>query len=199
MVATSTLQQSVQHSLKNLNNLDSLKKLFWSQLNYERVNQELSRRKFTDIVKDEIEGDPLLLAAGGVNNAFHVIYTKLKSENLSREAERRIVNQLLKEHPYTLFIFSNKSQSYWHFLNVKYDNSLQKRKLFRRITIGKGEQLRTATERISSLDLEKIPNASTSEREAISKLVQKCLDAKGVNCEVWEKEIDQRVAALYGL
>jgi len=44
-----------------------------------------------------------------------------------------------------------------------------------------------------------IPNASTTEREAISKLVQKCLDAKGVGCEVWEKEIDDRVAALYGL
>jgi predicted kinase len=44
-----------------------------------------------------------------------------------------------------------------------------------------------------------IPSTSTSEREAISKLVQKCLDAKGVNCEAWEKEIDQRVAALYGL
>ena len=44
-----------------------------------------------------------------------------------------------------------------------------------------------------------IPNASNTEREAISKLVQKCLDAKGVNCEIWEKEIDERVAALYGL
>jgi hypothetical protein len=44
-----------------------------------------------------------------------------------------------------------------------------------------------------------IPNASTTEREAISKLVQKCLDAKGVGCEEWEKEIDDRVAALYGL
>jgi hypothetical protein len=44
-----------------------------------------------------------------------------------------------------------------------------------------------------------IPNASTTEREAISKLVQKCLDAKGVDCEAWEKEIDDRVAALYGL
>ena len=44
-----------------------------------------------------------------------------------------------------------------------------------------------------------IPNASSTEREAISKLVQKCLDAKGVNCEAWEKEIDNRVAALYGL
>nr|WP_229551112.1 TaqI-like C-terminal specificity domain-containing protein [Nostoc sp. CHAB 5836] len=44
-----------------------------------------------------------------------------------------------------------------------------------------------------------IPNALTTDRQAISKLVQKCLDAKGVECEAWEKEIDERVAALYGL
>ncbi len=44
-----------------------------------------------------------------------------------------------------------------------------------------------------------IPNASDSEKETISQLVQKCLDAKGVDCEAWEKEIDNRVAALYGL
>ena len=44
-----------------------------------------------------------------------------------------------------------------------------------------------------------IPPASDSEKAAISKLVQKCLDAKGVNCEAWEKEIDDLVAALYGL
>jgi hypothetical protein len=44
-----------------------------------------------------------------------------------------------------------------------------------------------------------VPNASESEKEPIIKLVQKCLDAKGVNCEEWEKEIDERVAALYGL
>lgn len=44
-----------------------------------------------------------------------------------------------------------------------------------------------------------IPPASDSEKKAISKLVQKYLDAKGVDCEAWEKEIDDRVAALYGL
>lgn len=44
-----------------------------------------------------------------------------------------------------------------------------------------------------------IPNASTTEREAISKLVQKCLNAIGIGCEAWEREIDDRVAALYGL
>ncbi|KAB8335152.1 N-6 DNA methylase [Scytonema tolypothrichoides VB-61278] len=155
------LQQSISNSLQNLKNIDVLKRLFWSQLNYERVNKELSRRRLTDAVKNELIDDPLLLGSGGANNTFHVIYARLKSEDLSRQGERSIVNNLLKEHPYALFVFSNKSQSQWHFLNVKYDSSPQKRKLFRRITVGEGEQLRTATERISLLDLESInPDAS---------------------------------------
>jgi hypothetical protein len=148
------LQQSILYSLQNLKSLDALKRLFWSQLNYERVNQALSRRKLAETVNNELIDYPLLLASGGANNAFHIIYARLNSEKLSRQGERRIVDNLLKDHPYTLFVFSNQSQSRWHFLNVKYDNSLQKRKLFRRITIGEGEQLRTATERISLLDLE---------------------------------------------
>jgi len=44
-----------------------------------------------------------------------------------------------------------------------------------------------------------IPNASPSDQATIIKLVQKCLDAKGKGCEAWEKEIDERVASLYGL
>jgi len=44
-----------------------------------------------------------------------------------------------------------------------------------------------------------IPNASDAERAAIAALVQHCLDARGVGCEVWEAEIDSLVAALYGL
>jgi hypothetical protein len=34
------------------------------------------------------------------------------------------VNQLLRDHPYALFVFSNKNQSAWHFLNVKYDEDI---------------------------------------------------------------------------
>ncbi len=44
-----------------------------------------------------------------------------------------------------------------------------------------------------------IPSASAADRTAIAALVQKCLDAKGVGCEVWEQEINDRVAVLYGL
>jgi hypothetical protein len=44
-----------------------------------------------------------------------------------------------------------------------------------------------------------IPAATDSERATISALVQKCLDAKGIGCIEWEREIDERVAGLYGL
>lgn len=44
-----------------------------------------------------------------------------------------------------------------------------------------------------------IPTVSASERAAIEALVEKCLDAKGEGCEEWEAEIDERVAALYGV
>lgn len=156
------LQESVEKLLQNLKSLDVLKKLFWSQLNYERVNKSLSRRGWTTKVDNELEEDPLLLATGGTNNDFHVIYARLKSEHLSRDRERLVVNRLLQDHPYTLFVFSNQAQSRWHFLNVKYDNTPEKRKLFRRITVEAGEQLRTATEQLSLLDLESINRDSLS-------------------------------------
>src|SRR5207245_862285 len=53
-------------------------------------------------------------------------------------------------------IFSNVSQDQWHFLNVKYDDDVHKRRVFRRITVATGERLRTASERLSMLDLETV-------------------------------------------
>ena len=46
-----------------------------------------------------------------------------------------------------------------------------------------------------------IPNASPTDRNSIADLVQQCLDARGQGSEVavWEAEIDERVARLYGL
>ncbi len=44
-----------------------------------------------------------------------------------------------------------------------------------------------------------IPKATEQDKEAIEKLVHKCLDAKGIGVEAWEAEIDDRVAHLYGL
>jgi hypothetical protein len=44
-----------------------------------------------------------------------------------------------------------------------------------------------------------IANSSASDRTAIAALVEKCLAAKGVGCEAWEAEINERVARLYGV
>lgn len=64
------LQKSVEKSLQSLKNLDTLKKLFWSQFNYERVNKTLSRRRWTERVANSLAEDPLVLASGGTDNAF---------------------------------------------------------------------------------------------------------------------------------
>lgn len=44
-----------------------------------------------------------------------------------------------------------------------------------------------------------IPEATETERAAIADLVQKCLDANGIGCKVWEAEINERVTKLYGV
>ena len=149
-------QDSVLNILRNLCDLDGLKRLFWEELNYERENRPLSPRQWPESARDPLAEDPILFASGGEDNAFHVVYCRLESDILLRGLERPVVNRLTREHPYALFVFSNKSRTDWHFLNVKYDEEADKRRLLRRITVRPGEGLRTATERMQMLDLEAI-------------------------------------------
>jgi type I restriction-modification system DNA methylase subunit len=149
-------QQNVLDLLKGLRGIEPLKQLFWSELNYQRVNQPLSRRGWTESAGKALADDPVLFAGGGEDNAFHVIYCQLASNALARGFERPVVTQLLREHPYALFVFSNKGQTDWHFLNVKFDDQTERRRLFRRITVRPGAGLRTATERVQLLDLAEI-------------------------------------------
>jgi hypothetical protein len=152
------LRQSVYKLLSSLRGLEPLKKLFWSELNYERENQTLSRRNWPEKTAEALTEDPILLASGGED--FQVIYARLNSNQLLLNLERLVITQLLKDHPYALFIFSNTNQERWHFINVKYDIKQEKRQVLRRITVGSGEQLRTATERLSLLDLDNISSQS---------------------------------------
>ncbi|MBN1224785.1 MAG: Eco57I restriction-modification methylase domain-containing protein [Candidatus Aminicenantes bacterium] len=133
--------------------MEPLKELFWRELNYDRANTPLSRRGWKETPTEALAEDPLLLATGGNDNAFHVIYCKLAYDELLRGPQRSVVNCMLKEDPYALFVFSNRHQTHWNFLNVKYEAAAKKRKLFRRITIKPEQGLRTASERIQMLDL----------------------------------------------
>lgn len=151
--ATLAEQEQVIGLLKGLNSLEPLKQLFWSDLNYKRFSLPLPR-KALEAAGGLLVEDPLLFAAGGEGDAFHVIYGRLAEKGiLPLGAERKIVEKLQHEHPYALYIFSDADQKRWHFLNVKYDPRESKRRLFRRITVGPEERLRTAAERIAMLDL----------------------------------------------
>lgn len=133
--------------------LEPLKELFWSQLNYRRINSSISRRTWPDTVAEALATDPVLLASAGPDKDFRIIYAQLDADKLQLGAERPVVSRLLQDHPYALFVFSDSTQKHWHFLNVKDDKQHDKRRLFRRITVGPEEQLRTACERIAMLDV----------------------------------------------
>jgi type I restriction-modification system DNA methylase subunit len=149
-------QQSVLDLLKNFRGLEPLKQLFWSELNYQRINQPLSRRGWSDTTANFLSDDPLLFASGGQSNDFHVVYARMGSDRLHLGHERPVVSRLTKDHPYALFILSNNNQDFWHFINVKFDKETEKRRQFRRITVGPDERLRTASERLALLDLSSI-------------------------------------------
>ena len=90
---------------------------------------------------------------------FHVIYTHLTTDHLSRTVERPIVEHTLhKLHPYALFVFSNRDLTQWDFVNVKYSASDERsaedgarRRTIRRIHIGPAERLHTAAQRMALL------------------------------------------------
>ena len=147
-------QQDIHDILRNSNGTQFLRRLT-AELNYDFAGDSLPTREWTASAREPLAGDPQLFATAAAGE-FHVIYTQLKSEKLLRVEERQVVNALLNDHPYALFVFSNRRQNRWHFINVKHDVKRDKRRVLRRITVGADERLRTASERISMLDVESL-------------------------------------------
>jgi len=143
--------------------LDPLKQLFWTDLSYKRVNRLLSSRHWSQNIQDTLQEPPLRLATGGEDDDFDIIYIHLKNDRLLLTEERAVVLKLLDERLDGFFIFSNAAQSQWHFVNVKQDSTQTRRRLFRRITVGPEERLRTASERLALLDLAQREEASRLE------------------------------------
>ncbi len=157
--------------LQNFRGIESLRQLFWVELNYDRVNDPIN--ELPDSTANLVAEPPLRFASGGRYKDFHIIYVKLKTEKLRKTDERQIITHLQTRYPDALYIFSNLAQKQWHFINVKLarekqeknehqrEKDLKQRNLFRRITIGPDERLRTAAERIAMLDLEYIGEQDT--------------------------------------
>jgi type I restriction-modification system DNA methylase subunit len=154
---TEQIRQTVLNILEKLptRKLDALKQLFWSELNYEQINQDLPMRDWPEETKSLLVGNPNLFAGAGDDNGFHVIFCQLCQSSLSFVDERILISKLSINHPYALYIFSDKELINWHFVNIKYErkDELKAKHILRRISVGPFERLRTATERISLIDI----------------------------------------------
>jgi type I restriction-modification system DNA methylase subunit len=145
----------VEQAFSNLDR-DTLLDLFYTHLNYDRASQLISTRQWDTNIQQSIADTAPTVIASAAGGAFQIIYTRLNSDNLNNKQEqRKIIEKLLLDRPYSLFIFTNLNQSQWHFVNVKQQSSNQRQRLFRRIAITKGEVNRTAIEQISELDLKR--------------------------------------------
>ena len=140
--------------------LAAVKQLFWTELNYDRVNAPLSRRNWPGRAAAALADDPHILAHHKSHfGTFEIIHAQLTPSQVSRgfplslTAERLVINQLLPDHPYALFVFGDGEGRHWHLVNVRYDKAGTKRQVFRRIAIGPHERLRTASQRVALLDL----------------------------------------------
>ena len=105
---------------------------------------------------------------------FRILYIQLADASTRRGTERRVVDKLLRDHPYSLFVFSDADALSWTFLNARLarredtgeNRDTRSRRIYRRITVGPDDQLRTAIERIELLSLERA-NTSLFDQPAI--------------------------------
>ena len=71
-----SLQHSVYQILYSWKGSESLKELFWRELNYDRVNQPLPRHDFPKAADNALAEAPLLFAE---SNEFRILYCRLVS------------------------------------------------------------------------------------------------------------------------
>ena len=152
-------EQQIMDLLEHLptEKMDALKELFWTQLNYKRQDIHVPTRDWSDDLLVLYDSPPIVFASAGYADDFRVTYTRLAGD-LRLTAERQLISKMIKTTNFGLFIFSNKEQTHWHFVNVRYEKTEDhsKRRIFRRISVSSEERLRTATERFAMLDLAEI-------------------------------------------
>ena len=192
----SDTEARVHDILRNLQSLDKTRELF-AELNYDPAHDLLSRKDWSGAAASALAEDPQVIAC---HDDFKIIYARLNSDRLLLGDERPVVNRLLQEHPYLLCLFSDSKQQQWHFVNIKYDEDVKKRRLFRRITVGPDERLRTATERLAKLDLERIrPDLTSIFPLDIQQVHDEAFDVEAVTREFFKayreifEEVEERI------
>jgi hypothetical protein len=81
--------------LQKFSGTDPLKAVFRSKPNYDRVNQRVARQKWPEAAAAALADDPTLIASGGNDNDFQILYCRLSKDRLSLVNERTVASRLL--------------------------------------------------------------------------------------------------------
>lgn len=95
------------------------------------------------------------LRVAATHGQFSVLYVEVPTQQMLTW-ERQVVGRVLASDPHSLFVFTEPSHRLWHFVHVRYDEQLDRRRQLRRFVVDLGDprgasRLRTTAERIAKL------------------------------------------------
>lgn len=136
----------IQPVLEGLNDVDTLRKLFIDELNYDYANQELLI-EYPKSITEKIHSTKIIAEKGD----FKIILCTI--ENLLKGVELPAVKAISGYYLHNLIVFTNPKNDEFHFVNTKYVGEVEAKNVrgFRRITVGKTDRLRTAAERLTKI------------------------------------------------
>ncbi len=180
--------QNLLHQWKCTGGFEPLKELFFSILDYERVMAEFPENSIRESLLQHLAESPMIVGKKGSETAaLWIVYFRLK-EKLGISLERQIVDSVKSAFPNAIYVFSDGTQKYWHFVNprkpLSQDIERQKHMVLRRISISPEENTRTASERLSELSVENL-----SSEVSILELQERCdraFDVEAVTNEFFE-------------
>lgn len=126
--------------------INVMRSLFIERLNYDFADKK-TLIEFPERIKENVLSTKII----SEKNGFKVLFCTIDS--LLKGIELPAVKTISRYYPANLIIFTNKERDEAHFINTKFVGKERDKKVkgFRRITIGKTDRLRTASERLSKI------------------------------------------------
>ena len=149
--------------------LPAVQHLLCTELGYDHAHEILSRRLVPDCAPCTLVGSPTVFArATSPAGYFDIIHARLSPSQdglfgpSSLSVERGIIRGLLNEHPHALFVFSDRDERHWHFVNVPNAEQVVKRQIHRRVALGPDEPWETAARCLALIDLSAVASGHRS-------------------------------------
>lgn len=113
-----------------------------------------------------LAGDPEVISN---TNGFRILLIALAGQGLRRGHQRQVVTRVLKDDPTFrgLFIFRDESGATWELANAKVTSATAQGLILRRMRVGDGSGVRTATEQLAKVDLTGRPGLDAAAIQAL--------------------------------